>query len=270
MRLLTAKETFAQAAARGSSASDAYRQAFGQGRMTNKSINERVSRLLKTVKVESRVAELRAPETLQAEQTLLVDLQRTLFENARIGFSDIRKILRGTGTGNVELMPPDEWDDDTAAAIFSIKVRKLFGEGKHGKGQIGTITEVKLWNKGEALHRLMKHFGAYKRDNNPKKDLLADLPFEKLQPLERFLSARVERRTVALGPPLEAQSDLFERVHTKIQRSKIFAFYPEREPLRQELYRSTRRSSQPASDLEYVSVPEADVQRSIGRCSCGD
>jgi hypothetical protein len=48
--------------------------------------------------------------------------------------------------------------EEIAAAIASIKVRKLFGQGKDGKGQIGTITEVKLWNKGEALDRLMKHF----------------------------------------------------------------------------------------------------------------
>ena len=201
MRFLTAKqEAFAQAVAKGSSASDAYRQAFGQGRMTNKSINERASRLLKTVKVESRVAELRAPATLQAELTLLVDLQRTLFENARIGFSDIRKILRGTGTDSVELIPPDEWDDDTAAAISSIKVRKLFGEGKDGKGQIGTITEVKLWNKGEALDRLMKHFGAYERDKEQKSDPLKDLPYATLVMLQEKLSGLVQRRLDSGAP----------------------------------------------------------------------
>jgi len=77
----------------------------------------------------------------------------------------------------------------------------LFGKGKDGLGQIGYTTKVKLWNKGDALDRLMKNLGGYKRDNNPKKDLLDDLPFETLQMLERFLSARVEQRTLALGPP---------------------------------------------------------------------
>jgi hypothetical protein len=165
--------------------------------MSNKTLHEAASRLSRNSKVVARVAVLRAPALLEAEHTILVDLKRVLFENARVGFSDIRKLFRPGGS----LKDPSEWDDDTAAAVASVERVALFGKGKDGLGQIGYTTKVTLWNKGDALDRLMRNLGGYKRDNNPKKDLLADLPFEKLQALERFLSARVERRTVALGAP---------------------------------------------------------------------
>lgn len=59
---LTAKqEAFAVAVAKGMTASDAYRKAYGQKAATDKSVNEVASRLLKNVKVASRVAELQAP-----------------------------------------------------------------------------------------------------------------------------------------------------------------------------------------------------------------
>jgi hypothetical protein len=146
-------------------------------------------------KVRARVTELRAPALLQAQHTITVDLNRALFENARIGFSDIRKLF---GPGG-RLLDPHEWDDGTAAAVASIERVALFGNGADGLGQIGYTIKVKLWNKGEALDALMKNLGGYKHDTNPKKDILADLPFETLQMLERQLSALVERRTVVGG-----------------------------------------------------------------------
>jgi len=196
-RLTPKKEAFAQLVARGETASGAYRKAYGQGNMSNKTLHEAASRLSRNSKVVARVAALRAPALLQAQYAITVDLNRTLFENARVGFSDIRKLF---GPGG-RLLDPHEWDDDTAAAVASVERVALFGKGKDGLGQIGYTTKVTLWNKGDALDRLMKNLGGYKRDNNPKKDLLADLPFETLQALERFLSARVEQRTLALEPP---------------------------------------------------------------------
>jgi len=165
--------------------------------MSNKTLHEAASRLSGNSKVLARVAALRAPALLQAQYTITVDLNRTVFENARVGFSDIRKLF---GPGG-RLLDPHEWDDDTAAAVASVERVALFGKGKDGLGQIGYTTKVKLWSKGDALDRLMKNLGGYRRDNNPKKDLLADLPFETLQMLERELSALVERRTSAVGPP---------------------------------------------------------------------
>lgn len=201
MRLLTAKqEAFAQALAKGAQNSEAYRATNDTKGMKPKTVHEAASRLAHNRKVAARVAELRAPATLQAEQTLLVGLQRTLFENARIGFSDIRKILRGTGADSVELISPDEWDDDTVAAVASIERVALFD--KDGLGQIGYTTKVKLWDKGEALDALMKNLGGYKCDKDQKKDILADLPFETLLLLEERLRELVEDN-VGTGTPAQ-------------------------------------------------------------------
>src|SRR2546425_9751476 len=182
-RLTPKKETFAQLVAKGESASGAYRKAYGQGNMSNKTLHEAASRLSRNSKVVARLAALRAPALLQAQYTITVDLTRTLFENARVGFSDIRKLFRPDGS----LKDPCEWDDDTAAAVASVERVALFGRGKDGLGQIGYPTKVTLWNKGDALDRLMRDLVCYKRDNNPKKDLLADIPFETLQLMQRQL-----------------------------------------------------------------------------------
>ena len=193
-RLTPKREAFSQLVARGESASGAYRQTYGQGRMSNKTINEKASRLMG--KVRARVAELRAPALLQAQYTIRVDLNRTLLENARVAFSDIRNLF---GPGG-RLLDPHEWDDDTAAAVASIERVALFGKGEDGLGQIGYTTKVKLWNKGEALDALMKNLGGYKCDNGQKKDILADLAFETLQMMERQLSGLANRRRLDVRP----------------------------------------------------------------------
>jgi phage terminase small subunit len=197
MGLTVKQEAFAHELALGVPASSAYRKHYDARRMSAKSVNESASRLAKDRKVTARVAELRAPALLDAEHTILVDLKRVLFEAARVGFSDMRKLFNPGGS----LKDPSGWDDDTAAAVASVERVALFGKGADGLGQIGYTTKVKLWPKMLAVDTLMKNLGGYKRDNDQKKDLLDDLPFEKLKALERFLSALVEQRPLALGPP---------------------------------------------------------------------
>jgi hypothetical protein len=178
------------------------------------------------------VGELRAPALLQAQYTIPVGLNRTLFENARIGFSDIRKLF---GEGG-RLLDPHEWDDDTAAAVASIERVALFGKGKDGLGQIGYTTKVTLWNKGDALDKLMRNLGGYKPDKDQQKDILGNLPFEKRK---RWSASSVALLSDELWPselPLKAQSDLLALVRGKIERSKIFTFYPDQGPLRRQLY----------------------------------
>lgn len=195
MKALTAKqEAFAQAVASGTTQADAYRKAYQSARMQAKTVHERASQLAHRDNVRARIEALKAPAIKQAEETITVDLNRVIFEQSRIGFSDIRRLF-SPDTG--ELMQPQELDDDTAAAIASLKVTKLFGEGADGKGQIGTVTEVKLWKKGEALDSLMKHLGGYKRDNEQKGDALARLPMAVLQAMERRLSELAEPRVAA-------------------------------------------------------------------------
>ena len=99
----------------------------------------------------------------------MVELRRLLFENARIGFSDIRRLFDAEG----RLKPAHDWDDDVAAAVASIETRELFGEGPDGKRQIGLVHKIKLWDKSAALERLMRHLGMFEKDNAQHRPLSA-------------------------------------------------------------------------------------------------
>lgn len=132
-------------------------------------------------------------ETVPAAPRRIVDIasRRTIFENARLGFSDVRRLFR---PGTTELLPPSEWDDDMAAAVSSFKVKEVYGEGKDGKGALGLLSEVKLHDKGHALDRLMRHLGGYAADR--ERDPLESVPRDALQRLEELLSDLVAGRTI--------------------------------------------------------------------------
>jgi len=81
-----------------------------------------------------------------------------LREFARIGFSDTRKIL----DKNNNLLPPDEWPEDIARAVKSIKIKN----GPKGS----TVTEIALWPKTAALDSLAKNLGLFLEHNLQKND----------------------------------------------------------------------------------------------------
>jgi phage terminase small subunit len=89
-----------------------------------------------------------------------IEADRVLRELARLGLSDIRKAFAGT-----RLLNPDEWDDDTAAAVASIEVETRT-EGRGEDAEHYTVTKLKLWDKNSALEKLCKHLGLYERDNS--------------------------------------------------------------------------------------------------------
>ncbi|MGD0236270.1 MAG: terminase small subunit [Syntrophorhabdales bacterium] len=80
-----------------------------------------------------------------------VQTDRVLIELARVGMSDIRKLFDENG----QLKSPDQWDDDTAAAVAGLEV---FEEFKGNRGQkktaIGTTKKVRTYDKVRALDRL--------------------------------------------------------------------------------------------------------------------
>ena len=115
-----------------------------------------------------------------------MELRRLLFENARIGFSDIRRLFDAEG----RLKPANQWSDDTAAAVASIETRELFGERREGKQQIGVVHKVKLWDKGAALERLMRHMGMFQKNGEPRTAYASMTDDELLEKLRR-VAARV-------------------------------------------------------------------------------
>lgn len=105
--------------------------------------------LLKKRRVRQRIKELQAPVIKTALAAAEVSFEKTFFENARIAFSDPRRLFDDVGN----LRAIHELDDDTAAAISSFEVR-IADDGAR-------IAKVKLWDKGAAVERFMRHFGAY-------------------------------------------------------------------------------------------------------------
>lgn len=61
-------------------------------------------------------------------------------------------------------MDPQNWDDDTAAAISSLEV--VTNTSEHGKDEDGNkiiehVHKIKVWDKNSALEKLGKHLGMF-------------------------------------------------------------------------------------------------------------
>lgn len=105
---------------------------------------------------------LRKPEikeyldTLQARAAAAADIsqERVLQELKRIAFFDIRQIYAVDGA----LKPVRDLDDDTAAAITSVKSYEE-RTGEEDVEIIGTVREVKMADKLKAIDSLCKILG---------------------------------------------------------------------------------------------------------------
>lgn len=149
-------ERFAQELAKGKSASAAYVEAGYEGDRKN------AARLATNDDVCDRVEELLLAGAKRAEVTV----ERVMREYARVGFADIRRVVRwdalSSATGEededgvpvlrtmneVALIPSDEIDRDTALAIAEIS------QTKDG-------LKVKLHNKLGALDSMARHLGMF-------------------------------------------------------------------------------------------------------------
>lgn len=100
-----------------------------------------------------------------------ITIQRVLREQAAIAFSDIRACFDDHG----RLLQLHDIDDMTAAAIASVEVETLYAGQGAKREEIGYVTKVKLWDKGPAGERLMRHLGLFKQDNEQKQGELTEL-----------------------------------------------------------------------------------------------
>lgn len=105
-------------------------------------------------------------------ERLDISSDRVLQEIARLSFSDVRKIF----TDADQLKPVTALDDDTAAAVQSVKVVTRGGPpNPDGTRDIEYVHEIKLAEKNAALEKLMKHLGEYAADNKQRSPF-ASLP----------------------------------------------------------------------------------------------
>lgn len=107
-------------------------------------------------------------QTDKVAESADVTQERVIKEIARIGLFDPRKLFDNRGNP----LAIQDLSDDVAAAIAGLKVREIpMGED----GQIATVIEYKLADKNSALDKLMKHLGAYEKDNSQRAKSLAEL-----------------------------------------------------------------------------------------------
>ena len=157
-------EAFAQALAKGQSASEAYVTAG------YKESRSAASRLSTNVNIEVRVRELIERAADRAE----IDIARTLKEMVRLGTSDVRRLFDANGN----LKHITDLDDETAAAVASVEVvTRTLGKGDDENGpEVEYIHKLKLWDKNSALDKIAKHLGMFiERHEHEVGDKLADL-----------------------------------------------------------------------------------------------
>lgn len=94
----------------------------------------------------------------RAEKTEVTQ-ERVVQELARIGFSDIRKLLDESG----ELKSPNDWDDDTAAAVAGVEI-----SSRSAGDDIVTIKKLKQWDKLGALEKLGRHLGVFEAEEKSR------------------------------------------------------------------------------------------------------
>lgn len=121
------------------------------------SAESQASRLMRNAKVAAALAQVQAKAVQEAESTAA----EVLTEVRRVATSDIGDLL-DPATGAV--LPVHKMPLHARRAVASIKVEALWGnvptgDGKAERTQIGTVTELKFWNKNDANQLLAKKHG---------------------------------------------------------------------------------------------------------------
>jgi phage terminase small subunit len=122
--------------------------------------------LLNEPEIEEYLTKLKA----EYSEKTGITRQRVLDEYAKIAFFDIREIYDVDGG----LINVKQIDDKSAGALASIKSSEEWGEDQYGnKAVVGTIKEVKVFDKIRALQDLGKHLGLFEKDNEQSKPVNA-------------------------------------------------------------------------------------------------
>tara|TARA_Y100001947_G_scaffold152089_1_gene153197 strand:- start:5951 stop:6466 length:516 start_codon:yes stop_codon:yes gene_type:complete len=115
---------------------------------------EIASENLRKPQIQARLTELRSKLMSKLEITQ----ERVMQEYARIGFSDLRKMLSPNG----HLINPQDWDDDTAAAIASLEI--VAKPTQDGESAPEYVHKIKLWDKKGALDSMSRALGIFEKE----------------------------------------------------------------------------------------------------------
>lgn len=137
---------------------------------SKKTANQQASRLLTNANIQQYIRQLQEKLSQKTEITK----ERIIAEYAKLAFFDIRKLFNESGG----LKNPDEWDEDTAAAVAGLDNMEI--QGEKGDGMPGVIKKVKLTDKRTALDSLCKVLGFNAPEQLHLKDVtdLSKLPLK--------------------------------------------------------------------------------------------
>ncbi|WKJ88770.1 terminase small subunit [Methylomonas montana] len=123
-------------------------QAAKRAGYSEKSARQQATKLLSKASIQVSISRLRSDR----EERTQVTADRVLREVGRIALVDPRKAF----DKNNALLPVQDWPDEIAAAISSIKILEV----KDSEGNIiGETKEIKFWDKAAALTLAARHLG---------------------------------------------------------------------------------------------------------------
>jgi len=107
------------------------------------------TRLLANAEVQKEIAQ----RTEKRFDKLEVTGNRVLEAISQIAFGDIRQMFTSDG----QLKRPEEWDDDTAAAVAGLEIVTV----NKGEGAVEHVAKVKRTDRLKALDMLARHHSLY-------------------------------------------------------------------------------------------------------------
>lgn len=165
------QEAFCQAYVRLGSMTEAYKEAYNCTNAKQRTIGVKASILLKTDKMAVRVKQIR--DELEDRNRVTIDeLVKNLANMIR--FDPAQMYDENGGMKLIHDMPLE-----VRQMITALDIDQLYDGFGKDREQIGMIKKVKLINKLDAIEKLMKHLGAYEKDNNqrtPSEVVIFQLP----------------------------------------------------------------------------------------------
>ncbi|SNZ19405.1 terminase small subunit [Cohaesibacter gelatinilyticus] len=111
-------------------------------------------RLLNHPAIKQELAE-RTKQTMQELSTkgLDISVEKTLQAIAQVAFSDIRTMFDENG----DLIPPKDWDDDTAASVAALDITTT----ERARGEVKHVAKIKSADRLRALDMLARYHSLY-------------------------------------------------------------------------------------------------------------
>jgi len=135
-----------------------------RAKYSKKTAAQQASRLLSSVKIQDRIAELKQ----ELQKSTRISAERVVEEFARLALADPADAF----DDNSNLLDIKAMPRDLRAAISSIEiVAETSGRGENKTTEY--VKKIRFWDKNKALENLGKHLGLYSEDNKQKAESLA-------------------------------------------------------------------------------------------------